>query len=95
MSIKVNRSIYPHFLKVSGNEIEIFNKNGLPITETLKIKKLGDRKLSQLAYSREGIVRSEAGVITGVYMYGLDSQTETPNYQFRLKLIGNLNVKQI
>lgn len=93
--MKISRYVSPHFLEVVGNEIKVYNKNGLAITGALKIKTLGDRKLSQLAFAREGIVRNDAGQITGVFMYELDSQTETPEYLFRLKLLGNLTIDQL
>ena len=93
--MKLSRYIQPHFIKVYGNEIEIFNKNGLPITKPLKIKTLGERRLLQLAYSQNGVSRDTAGQISGIFMYELDLHTETPEYLFRLKLLNNLNIDQL
>ena len=93
--MKVARFTQPHFIKVYGNEIQVFCKNGSPITGVLKIKTLGERKLLQLAYSQDAVSRDTAGQISGIFMYELDLRTETPEYLFRLKLLNNLNINQL
>jgi hypothetical protein len=93
--MKINRYICPHSIKVWGNSISIYSKNGRVISEGLRIKRLGIETLKRLAYSMDGIVRDENGNITMVYLYERDSDTITAAYLFRYRLLGNLTENQI
>ena len=91
----VTQYMYPHCLEVEGNVITIYNKLGLPISKPLRIKRLGDRKLTQLAYSRDGIVRNNEGKITEIYLFEKNEDVEKADFLFRMKLLGNLQINQL
>lgn len=93
--MKLNRYTSPYSIKLEGNEIRVFNKMGIAITEPLKIKRLGDLILSKLAHSRDAIIRNEKGEVTELFMYENDIDTENPEYLVRLRLLGNLSVDQL
>lgn len=93
--MKLSKLFAPYCLEVDGNTITILNKGGQPITEAINIKRLGEDKLSRLAFGGDGIIRDESGNISSVFMYRKDADTLTPEYQMRVLLLSNLNVNQL
>jgi hypothetical protein len=91
----LNRYISPYSIKVDGNRIKVDNKNGLTIMDWVKVKKLGDRRLLQMAYGTKGVVRNQYGEITEIIMYERGDQTHDHSYLFRYKVLGNLTENQI
>jgi hypothetical protein len=93
--MQINRYICPYSIKVDGNRIKVDNKNGLTIMDWVKVKKLGDSRLTQMAYGAEGVVRNEYREIIEVIMYERGHETHGHSYLFRFKLLGNLTENQI
>ena len=82
-------------VKVEGNNIRIYSKSGAALTEPIKIQSLGDKKLSQIAHSMEAVKRNDRGEISEVFLYEKDEDTNNPEYQFRVRILGDLNVNQL
>lgn len=93
--MKVDQFIYPHHIKVEGKEIIIYNKMGYKISKNLKIKRLGNIKLSKLAYGKGAMGKDSKGKITWVYLFEKNKDIKTEDYQNRLKLLGNININQL
>ncbi|APA65648.1 hypothetical protein [Maribacter sp. 1_2014MBL_MicDiv] len=92
--MKLKREILPHLIIVERNNLIIENKNGL-ILKKAKIKRITQKKLAQLAFGWDGIVRNDKGRISKVYLYELDKDTDSSTYLSRLKLLGNININQL
>lgn len=89
--MKLNRELMPYELKrYDSKQWDILNKNGGSLLRFTP-KRLGNQNLKKLSHTP---INGHAK-IQGVFMFEYDSDTETPEYWTRLKLLNNLIIKQI